>query len=65
MGKTAIEWATHSLQVSVGCTKTSAGCRSCFAERIAYRLACMAQADIKAGRILDGRTWDEYPEVAR
>lgn len=49
MGKTDIEWATDSLQVSVGCTKVSSGCKNCFAERMSYRLACMANADIKAG----------------
>lgn len=47
---TKIEWATETLSVSVGCTKVSSGCRSCYAERMSYRLACMARADIKAGR---------------
>ena len=34
MGKTKIEWATHTWNPVVGCSKVSEGCRNCYAERI-------------------------------
>ena len=34
MGKTNIEWATHTWNPVVGCSKVSEGCRNCYAERI-------------------------------
>ena len=39
MGKTNIEWAEMSWSPVTGCTKISAGCRNCYAERMARRLA--------------------------
>lgn len=39
MGKTKIEWATHSWSPITGCSKISEGCRNCWAERMARRLA--------------------------
>ena len=39
MAKTKIEWAEHSWNVITGCTKISAGCKNCYAERMARRLA--------------------------
>ena len=39
MGKTKIEWVTHSWSPVTGCTKISEGCRSCWAKRMARRLA--------------------------
>jgi protein gp37 len=38
MGDTRIEWATKTLNPVEGCTKVSAGCKHCYAERIAPRL---------------------------
>ena len=38
MGKTAIEYAEQSWQLVTGCTKVSAGCKNCWAERFAPRL---------------------------
>lgn len=36
---TKIEWATDSWNAVTGCTKISEGCRNCYAERMARRLA--------------------------
>lgn len=38
MGKTKIEWATHSWNPIIGCSKCSPGCLNCYAERMAKRL---------------------------
>lgn len=37
MSKTKIEWATDVWNPTVGCTKLSAGCKNCYAERIFNR----------------------------
>lgn len=37
MGKTKIEWADRVWNPTSGCTKVSAGCKNCYAERIAKR----------------------------
>lgn len=39
MGKTKIEWADAVWNPVTGCTKVSAGCAQCYAERMAKRLA--------------------------
>ena len=39
MSKTKIEWAGHSWNPITGCSKISTGCRNCYAERMARRLA--------------------------
>lgn len=39
MGKTKIEWADAVWNPVTGCTKVSEGCRNCYAERMAKRLA--------------------------
>ena len=36
---TKIEWADATINPVVGCTKCSDGCRSCYAERFAARMA--------------------------
>ncbi len=38
MGKTSIEWTDKTWNPVTGCTKVSAGCKHCYAERIADRL---------------------------
>lgn len=35
MGKSAIEWTEHTWEPVQGCTPVSAGCRNCYAERLA------------------------------
>lgn len=40
----AIEWTGETWNPVVGCTKVSAGCKHCYAERMAKRLKAMGQA---------------------
>jgi len=42
--KSKIEWTDASWSPVVGCTKVSAGCKNCYAERMAYRLKMMGQS---------------------
>lgn len=39
MSKTKIEWAERTWNPITGCTKISAGCKNCYAERMSKRLA--------------------------
>ncbi|MFN7703374.1 MAG: DUF5131 family protein [Chryseotalea sp.] len=39
MNKTKIEWTDYTWNPVVGCTKVSAGCRDCFAERLVNRFS--------------------------
>lgn len=50
---TKIEWTDETWNPVTGCTKVSAGCQHCYAERMARRLA---------GRLLDGQGHNEMPE---
>ncbi|MCH7726446.1 MAG: DUF5131 family protein [Planctomycetes bacterium] len=45
-----IEWTEATWNPVVGCRKVSAGCANCYAERMANRLAAMAEADFAGGR---------------
>ena len=45
-----IEWTEATWNPVVGCSKVSAGCANCYAERMARRLAGMAEADTRSGR---------------
>jgi len=42
---TKIEWTDESWSPVVGCTKVSAGCENCYAEKMAARLAAMYRKD--------------------
>jgi len=46
---TKIEWATHVWNPVTGCTKISAGCKNCYAERLAFRLQAMGQPNYANG----------------
>ena len=46
----AIEWTNSTWNPVVGCRKVSSGCRNCYAERMAKRLAAMARAARRRGR---------------
>ncbi|GMU22515.1 MAG: hypothetical protein AMXMBFR13_26010 [Phycisphaerae bacterium] len=46
----SIEWTEATWNPVVGCRKVSSGCANCYAERMAKRLAAMAEADEAAGR---------------
>lgn len=46
----SIEWTEATWNPVVGCRKVSAGCANCYAERMAKRLAAMAEADLQRDR---------------
>lgn len=48
-----ISWTDETWNVVVGCTKCSPGCKYCYAERMAFRLACMGQE--KYQKVIRGR----------
>ena len=45
----AIEWTESSWNPVTGCTKISAGCAHCYAERMARRLHAMGQPNYRNG----------------
>lgn len=49
MAQTTIEWTESSWNPVTGCTKVSAGCKNCYAERMAKRLRAMGQPNYKNG----------------
>jgi len=46
----AIEWTNSTWNPVAGCRKVSAGCKNCYAERMAKRLGAMAHAARKRGQ---------------
>jgi protein gp37 len=44
-----IEWTESTWNPVTGCTKLSAGCKNCYAERMAKRLQAMGQDNYKNG----------------
>jgi len=49
MSKTRIEWSESTWNPVTGCTKISAGCTHCYAERMARRLQAMGQPNYVNG----------------
>ncbi|MDR1451614.1 MAG: phage Gp37/Gp68 family protein [Helicobacteraceae bacterium] len=49
MKTTKIEWTDNTWNPITGCSKISAGCQNCYAERMAYRLQSMRQTKYKNG----------------
>jgi len=49
MSETSIEWTDATWNPVTGCTKTSAGCRNCYAQRMAARLKAMGQPNYRNG----------------
>ncbi len=49
MSETRIEWTDATWNPVTGCTKTSSGCRNCYAERMAARLQAMGQRNYRNG----------------
>lgn len=45
-----IEWTGSTWNPVIGCTKVSAGCKNCYAERMSKRLGAMAKGDMAKGR---------------
>lgn len=58
MGKTSIEWATHTVNWLAGCTRVSPACQHCYAETMTARLAKMPQAPARyRDRVVEDRRW--------
>lgn len=55
MNKTKIEWTEETWNPITGCTKVSAGCKNCYAEKMANRLYYMLNSDTPA--------WQAYAKV--
>ena len=49
MASSRIEWTESTWNPVTGCTKISAGCKNCYAERMAKRLKAMGQANYRNG----------------
>ncbi len=49
MAKTAIEWTESTWNPVTGCNKISAGCKNCYAEKLAHRLQAMGQRNYVDG----------------
>lgn len=49
MAKSSIEWTEATWNPVTGCTKISAGCKNCYAERMARRLQGMGQPNYRNG----------------
>ena len=49
MAKSSIEWTESTWNPVTGCTKISAGCKNCYAERMAKRLHAMGQPNYRNG----------------
>ena len=47
MATTSIEWSNNTWNPLTGCTKTSPGCKNCYAERMSKRLKLMGQANYR------------------
>ncbi|MCK4376047.1 MAG: phage Gp37/Gp68 family protein [Candidatus Brocadiae bacterium] len=47
--KSAIEWTDATWNPVTGCTKVSAGCQNCYAERMALRLQAMGNPNYRDG----------------
>lgn len=49
MAKSSIEWTESTWNPLTGCTKVSAGCMNCYAERMSRRLKAMGQENYRNG----------------
>ena len=47
--RSSIEWTDMTWNPVTGCTKISAGCKNCYAERMAHRLQAMGQPNYRNG----------------
>lgn len=52
MRKSKIEWTESTWNPVTGCTKISAGCLNCYAERLALRLKAMGQSNYRNGFVV-------------
>ena len=58
MKKSKIEWTETTWNPTTGCTKISAGCKNCYAERMSKRLQLMGVA-----KYANGFNIATHPEV--
>jgi protein gp37 len=58
MSKTKIPWAEMVWNPISGCKKTSTGCQSCYAEKMANRLSGMPQQSNKYGNVITDGKWN-------
>jgi len=58
MSQTKIEWTDMTWNPTTGCSKVSAGCKNCYAERMAKRLQAMGNP-----RYINGFEPQEHPEA--
>lgn len=49
MGNTKIEWTESTWNPVTGCSEISAGCKNCYAKRMALRLQAMGQSNYRNG----------------
>lgn len=59
MADTKIEWAEKVWNPVVGCRKVSEGCRNCYAEKMAVRLASMGRPEYQ-GVVNDSGKWNGH-----
>jgi protein gp37 len=57
MSKTKIEWCDHTINPIVGCRKISPGCKNCYAETMARRLAKMPKTAERYAAVCDEGGW--------
>lgn len=55
---TKIEWTDRTWNPIVGCTKISSGCKNCYAERMAARLATIEQTKYKYLPVVENGKWN-------
>lgn len=60
---TKIEWTDETWSPVVGCTKVSAGCQNCYAERMMYRQVCMGAARHEKNPDSNEDAWIAYSGV--
>ena len=59
-GKTSIEWTDFNWNFLVGCSRKSAGCENCYAEKMTKRLAAIGVEKYKG--LLNLQDMAEWPE---
>lgn len=62
--KTGVDWAHYGWNPLIGCSRQSAGCRNCYAETMAARVANAGQAKLRRGGVLTA-TEAAYRDVVR
>lgn len=58
MSQTSIEWTDYTFNPWWGCTKVSAGCKNCYAEKIAHRYTGPKWGDQEPRREASAVTWN-------